>query len=98
MFFTYPEDAFVKKRIRLEKHNADPHYFTGKVLEHFPELSEFDNVFSLWQIRENKPELMPVSSTINNAKALCDCDEIKRSCVYIKSVVSLNFSLDTVTM
>jgi hypothetical protein len=74
----------------LERHNADPGYFRSTVLDNFPELSGYANMFSLWQLRGNKTELVPLSAQINNAMALCRMkDELNRSCVYIRPIVSL---------
>jgi len=81
---------FTKKDIQFEKRNLDPDYFKQKILDNFPELPELANVFSLWQLRENKPELVPLFNTINNAKALCDYKELNRSCVYVRAGVSID--------
>lgn len=91
---TISEHVFIKKHIMLERHNTDPAYFRSTILENFPELSSYTNVFSLWQLRGNKTELVPLSAQINSAMALCQGNqELNRSSVYIRPVVSLHMSV-----
>lgn len=73
------------------KLNRDPQYLHDKICEAFPELSAGDGVggtFKLWQLRESRTELIPLPVEINNAHALLNYDELKRSRVYIKADVS----------
>ena len=85
-------DKFVKKLIKLEKRNKNPDYFKNVILDNFPELLEFADEFSLWQMRMNTYEFVPLLDSINNARALCNCNELKRSCVYVRPCVSDMFS------
>jgi len=85
------EEKFVKKILKLERVNSDPEYFRDKIREAFPELSACEGsgqLFKLWQVRENKTELIPLPVDINNAQALFSFEELNRSCVYIKADVS----------
>jgi hypothetical protein len=90
----FSEHVFIKKHIILEKGNADPGYFRSTVLDNFPELAAYANLFSLWQLRGNKTNLVPLPADIDNAKALClQSDELNRSCVYIRPVVSIRSNI-----
>jgi len=71
----------------LERLNSDPEYLREKIHEAFPELSAGD-VIKLWQVRENRTELIALPVDVNNAEALFSFDELNRSCVYIKADVS----------
>ena len=93
MFGYNSEEKFVKKTLKLERVNSDPEYLRGKLHEAFPELSAGDGpsgALKLWQVRENKTELIPLPVDINNAQALFTFEELKRSCVYIKADVRLH--------
>jgi len=88
------EEKFVKKTLKLERLNSDPEYFRQKIREAFPELSAGGvdgRMFKLWQVRENKTELIALPVDINNAQALFGFEELNRSCVYIKADVSKNY-------
>jgi hypothetical protein len=80
-------DAFDKKHITLEKRNTSPEYFRRTICENFPQLSDEVGGFSLWQVRGNKTDLVPVPANIDNADALCQCEELNRSCVYVRPQV-----------
>ena len=84
----FSEECFIKRQITLQKSNADPEYFRRRVLDTFPELAANANVFSLWKLRLNNYELIAVDGNIKTAAALVQCHELKRSCVYVRSVVS----------
>jgi hypothetical protein len=90
-FCTFAGDKFIKKHIKLERRNEDPNYLKMTILDNFPELLEFANVFSLWYLHMNAPDLLPLSGAINNAKALCKSKELNRSCVYVRPCVSAVF-------
>jgi hypothetical protein len=79
----YLGQSFDKKRIRVEKRNADPEYFRQTLFTNFPALVD-SGVFSLWQMRENKTSLIAVPERVNNALALCQYEELNRSHVYIR--------------
>ena len=81
------EEKFAKKTLKLERLNSDPEYLREKIREAFPELSAGD-VIKLWQVRENRTELLALPVDVNNAQALFSFDELNRSCVYIKADVS----------
>jgi len=86
------EEKFVKKTLKLDRVNSDPEYLRGKICKAFPELSSGgrdSGMFKLWQVRENRTELIPLPVDINNAQALFTYEELKRSCVYIKADVSI---------
>src|SRR6218665_693734 len=82
---------FEKKKVTFEKRNADPSYFAETLCNEFPSLQGKE--FSLWRLgctnatNETKTSLIPLPSEINNAVALCDCEELNRSCLYIKPQV-----------
>ena len=76
----------------MDRVNSDPEYLRGKICEAFPELSSGgrdSRMFKLWQVRENRTELIPLPVDINNAQALFTYEELNRSCVYIKADVSI---------
>jgi len=76
----------VKKTLKLERLNADPEYLSEKIHEAFPELSAGGGgVYKLWQVRENRTELIALPVDVNNAQALLNFDELNRSCVYVKA-------------
>jgi hypothetical protein len=81
-------ELFEKKKVTFEKRNADPSYFKETLCKEFPYLQ--GNEFSLWRLRctnadkETKTSLIPLPPEIDNAEALCECEELKRSCLYIK--------------
>ena len=89
--WNYLEEKFAKKSLKLETLNSDPQYLRQQIHEAFPELSA-DGVdgggYKLWQVRENKTELIALPVDVNNAQALFSFHELNRSCVYIKSDVS----------
>lgn len=90
----------MKKTLKLERANTDPQYFRDQICSAFPELSS-DNVNSsvlkLWQVRESKTQLSPLPVDVNNARALFNYDQLKRSCVYITADVSINLHLSNYT-
>ena len=82
----------MKKSLKLLVDNNDPRYLREKLHEAFPELSAGDKlgaVFKLWQLRENRTELIALPVDVSNAQALVNYMELNRSCVYIKAEVSL---------
>jgi len=78
----------VKRTLKLERLNADPQYLRDQIREAFPELSQVGCAYKLWQVRENRTELIALPVDVNNAQALISFDELNRSCVYIKPDVS----------
>ena len=79
----------MKKTLKLERLNADPEYLSEKIHEAFPELSAGGGgVYKLWQVRENRTELIALPVDVNNAQALLNFDELNRSCVYVKADVN----------
>ena len=89
--WNHVEDKFAKATLKLDRLNTDPEYLRGKICEAFPELSSGGRdcrMFKLWQVRENRTELIPLPVDVNNAQALFTYEELNRSCVYIKADVS----------
>ena len=81
----------MKKTLKLDRLNSDPQYLREKICEAFPELSAgnvHDGSFKLWQVRGNRPQLIPLPVDIDNARDLLTFEELNRSCVYIKADVS----------
>ena len=86
----------MKATLKLDRLNSDPKYLRGKICEVFPELSSGNGdgqMFKLWQVRENRTELIPLPVDINNAQALFTYEELNRSCVYIKADVSTDYTI-----
>jgi len=79
----------VKRTLKLDRLNADPQYLQEQVRKAFPELSP-GATYKLWRVRLYRTELIALPVDINNAQALLNCDELNRSCVYIKADVSTN--------
>jgi len=89
--WNHVEDKFAKATLKLDRLNTDPEYLRGKICEAFPELSSGgrdSRMFKLWQVRENRTDLIPLPVDVNNAQALFTYEELNRSCVYIKADVS----------
>ena len=85
------EEKFAKATLKLDRLNSDPNYLREKICEAFPELSSGGvdgRMFKLWQVRENKTELIALPVDINNTEALFGFEELNRSCVYVKADVS----------
>ena len=83
----------MKRTLKLERANTDPQYLRDQICSAFPELSAGDvdsGVLKLWQVRESRTQLSPLPLDVNNAHALCNCEQLKRSCVYITADVSTN--------
>ena len=78
----------MKKTLKLLRVNKDPQYLQDEICKAFPELSAVGGTFKLWQLRENRTELIPLPVDVNTAHALINFDALNRSCIYIKADVS----------
>jgi len=82
----YTEEIFVKKTLKLLRVNKDPQYLQDEICKAFPDVAS--GTFKLWQLRENRTELIPLPVDVNTAHALINFDALNRSCIYIKADVS----------
>ena len=80
------EENFIKKLVKLEQFNRNPKYFRQKILDSFPELSAVSNVFSLWQLKQDTNELIPLPKDFDNSEALFRSKIPDRSNVFIRAV------------
>ena len=86
MLQRFPADGVKKKKVQFEKRNPDPDYFRSRIRTEFPQLEGRE--FRLFRMERNRTELIALPDDVNNVMALCDHDELNRSHLYIKPVVS----------
>ena len=87
----FVEKDIEKRKIMFEKRNDDPAYFSNTIYTNFPRLQ--GRPFELFHMERDKPELKALPLDVDNVVSLLNCEELKRSHIYVKPRLGIKIKI-----